>query len=72
MYAVRDVEEIKERLLSFGKYSENAAPDVLVTLLQTFIERIYITDENDGATAISSSRVARKKITMTFSGQPVT
>ena len=47
MYAIRDIEEIKERLLSFGKYAENAAPDVLVTLIQTFLERIYITDEND-------------------------
>lgn len=47
MYAVRDIEEIKERLLSFGKYAENAAPDVLVTLIQTFVERIYITNEND-------------------------
>lgn len=44
MYAIRDIEEIKERLLSFGKYAENAAPDVLVTLIQTFVERIYITD----------------------------
>ena len=33
--------------MSFGKYAENAAPDVLVTLIQTFVERIYITDEND-------------------------
>ena len=47
IYAIRDIEEIKERLLSFGKYAENAAPDVLVTLIQTFVERIYITDEND-------------------------
>ena len=47
MYAIRDIEEIKERLLSFGKYAENAAPDALVTLIQTFVERIYITDEND-------------------------
>ena len=47
MYAIRDIEEIKERLLSFGKYAENAAPVVLVTLIQTFVERIYITDEND-------------------------
>ena len=47
MYAIRDIEEIKERLLSFGKYAESAAPDVLVTLIQTFVERIYITDEND-------------------------
>ena len=44
---IRDIEEIKERLLSFGKYAENAAPDVLITLIQTFVERIYITDEND-------------------------
>ena len=42
MYAIRDIEEIKERLLSFGKYAENAAPDVMVTLIQTFVERIYI------------------------------
>ena len=47
MYAIRDIEEIKERLLPFGKYAENAAPNVLVTLIQTFAERIYITDEND-------------------------
>lgn len=47
MYAIRDTEEIKERLLSFGKHAENAAPDVLVTLIQTFVERIYITNEND-------------------------
>ena len=44
MYAIRDIEEIKERLLSFGKYAENATPDVLVTLIQTFVERIYITE----------------------------
>lgn len=47
MYAVRDIEEIKERLLSFGKYAKNAQPDVLVTLIQSFVERIYIVDEND-------------------------
>ena len=47
MYAIRDIEEIKERLLSFGKYAENAEPDVLITLIQTFVERIYVTDEND-------------------------
>ena len=47
MYAIRDIEEIKERLLSFGKYAEKAASDVLMTLIQSFVERIYITDEND-------------------------
>ena len=39
--------DVKERLLSFGKYAEDAQSDVLVTLIQTFVERIYITDEND-------------------------
>ena len=34
MYAVRNIEEIKERLLSFGKYAEDAQPDVLVTLIR--------------------------------------
>ena len=47
MYAVRNIEAIKERLLSFGKYAEDAQPDVLVTLIQSFVERIYIVDEND-------------------------
>lgn len=47
MYAVRDIEEIKERLLSFEKYAKDAQPDVLVTLIQSFVERIYIVDEND-------------------------
>lgn len=43
----RNIEEIKERLLSFGKYVEDAQPDALVTLIQSFVERIYIIDEND-------------------------
>ena len=47
MYAIRDIEEIKERPLSFGKYAKDAQPDVLVTLIQSFVERIYIVDEND-------------------------
>ena len=47
MYAVRNIEEIKERLLSFGKYAEDAQPDVLITLIQSFVERIYVVDEND-------------------------
>ena len=47
MYAVRYIEEIKERLLSFEKYAKDAQPDVLVTLIQSFVERIYIVDKND-------------------------
>ena len=47
MYAVRNIEEIKERLSFFGKYVEDAQPDVLVTLIKSFVARIYIVDEND-------------------------
>lgn len=47
MYAVRYIEEIKERLLSFEKYAKDVQPDVLVTLIQSFVERIYIVDKND-------------------------
>lgn len=47
MYAVRYIEEIKERMLSFEKYAKDAQPDVLVTLIQSFVERIYIVDKND-------------------------
>lgn len=37
----------EQRLLSFEKYAKDAQPDVLVTLIQSFVERIYIVDEND-------------------------
>lgn len=47
MYAVRNIEVIKERLLSFGKYAKGAQPDVLITLIQSFVERIYIVEKND-------------------------
>ncbi len=33
MYAIWDIEQIKEKLLSFGKYAEEAAPDILITLI---------------------------------------
>ncbi len=47
MYAIRDIEEVKERLLSFEKFAKGAEPDVLVSLIQSFVERIYVVDEND-------------------------
>lgn len=47
MYAIRDIEEIKERLMSFEKYAKDVQLEVLVTLIQSFVERIYIVDEND-------------------------
>lgn len=47
MIAIRDLEQTKERLLSFAKYAEGAQPEVLVSLIQTVVERIYIVDKND-------------------------
>ena len=34
-------------LLSFAEYAKDAQPEVLVTLIQTIIERIYIVDKDD-------------------------
>jgi len=44
MIAIRDLEMTKERLLSFAEYAKDAQPEVLVTLIQTIVERIYIVD----------------------------
>ena len=37
----------KERLLSFAEYAKDAQPEVLVTLIQTIVERFYIVDKDD-------------------------
>lgn len=47
MIAIRDLEMTKERLLSFVEYAKDAQPEVLVTLIQTIVERIYIVDKDD-------------------------
>ena len=47
IYTLRDIEEIKKSLLSFEKYTKDAQLDVLVTLIQSFVEHIYIIDENN-------------------------
>lgn len=47
MIAIRDLEQIKERLLSFAEYAKDAQPEILVTLIQSIIERIYIVDKDD-------------------------
>ena len=47
MIAVRDLEQTKERLLSFAEYSKGAQPEVLVSLIQSVVERIYIVDKDD-------------------------
>ena len=47
MIAIRDLEMTKERLLSFAEYAKDAQLEVLVTLIQTIVERIYIVDKDD-------------------------
>lgn len=47
MITIRDLEQTKERLLSFAKYAEGAQPEVLVSLIQSVVEKIYIVDKDD-------------------------
>ena len=47
MIAIRDLEITKERLLSFAEYAKDAQPEILVTLIQTIVERIYIVDKDN-------------------------
>lgn len=47
MMAIRDLEQTKERLLSFAEYAQGAQPEVLVSLIQSVVERIYIVDKDD-------------------------
>lgn len=44
-YAVQELNNIKKRLLSFEEYAKDAQPEVLLTLLHTVIDRIYVTTE---------------------------
>lgn len=47
MVAIHDLEQTKERLLSFAEYAKDAQPEILVTLLRSIVERIYIVDRDD-------------------------
>ena len=47
MIAIHDLEMTKERLLSFAEYAKDAQPEVLVTLIQTIVERIYIVEKDN-------------------------
>lgn len=47
MIAIRDLKMPKERLLSFAEYAKDAQSEVLVTLIKTIVERIYIVDNDD-------------------------
>lgn len=46
-FAVHELAVIKKRLLSFAEYAKDAQPEALVTLINTVVERIYITTEGD-------------------------
>lgn len=43
--AVRELSGIKKRLLSFGEMAKDKQPEILVNLIQTVVERIYVTTE---------------------------
>lgn len=47
MVAIRDLEQTKGRLISFAEYAKDAQPEVLVTLIRSIVERIYIVDRDD-------------------------
>lgn len=46
-FLMHELTIIKKRLLSFAEYAKDAQPDELVTLINTVVERIYITTEED-------------------------
>lgn len=46
-FAMQELNVIKKRLLSFAEYAKDAEPEALVTLINTVVERIYITTEGD-------------------------
>ena len=47
MVAIHDLEQTKERLLSFAEYAKDAQPEVMVTLIRSIVEQIYIVDRDD-------------------------
>lgn len=47
MIAIHNLEQTKERLLSFAEYAKDAQPEILVTLIRSIVERIYIVDRDD-------------------------
>lgn len=46
-FAFHELSVIKKRLLSFAEYAKDAQPEALVTLINTVVERIYVTTENN-------------------------
>ncbi|WP_329886536.1 recombinase family protein [Pseudoramibacter faecis] len=46
-FMFQELNTIKKKLLSFAEYAKDAQPETLVTLINTVVERIYITTEGD-------------------------
>lgn len=46
-FMMHELSVIKKRLLSFAEFAKDAQPDELVTLINTVVERIYVTTEGD-------------------------
>jgi hypothetical protein len=40
-----DINEVRKKIYSFAEFAKSAKPEVLVTLLQTIVERVYVTYE---------------------------
>lgn len=53
MVAIHDLEQTKERLLSFAEHAKDSQPEVMVTLIRSIVEQIYIIDREMSVTAIS-------------------
>lgn len=47
MVTIHDLEQTKERLLSFAEYAKDAQPEILVALTRSIVERIYIVNRED-------------------------
>lgn len=46
-HMTEEIADMKKRLLSFRAFADGATPEVLVTLIQTLVERIYIVYDNE-------------------------
>ena len=46
-HMTEEIADMKKRLLSFRAFADGATPEVLVTLIQALVERIYIVYDNE-------------------------
>lgn len=43
----RDMEEVRQALFSFSEFAKTATPEILVTLIQSLVDRIYVVTHNN-------------------------